>query len=71
MLQIASLKKHDSVTFMGRTPAIPADQEKRLAEALKTMEQWGFDITTLEVLNIVAKFVEMNNIKTSFKNAVP
>ncbi|KAF2887435.1 hypothetical protein ILUMI_18739 [Ignelater luminosus] len=55
----------------GRTPAIPADQEKRLAEALKTMEQWGFDITTLEVLNIVAKFVEMNNIKTSFKNAVP
>ncbi|KAF2880710.1 hypothetical protein ILUMI_25452 [Ignelater luminosus] len=57
-----SYKLHaENSSTQGRAPTIPADQENRLAEALKTMKQWGFGITKLEVLNIVAEFTRFSH----------
>nr|XP_023021526.1 uncharacterized protein LOC111509902 [Leptinotarsa decemlineata] len=55
----------------GRAPAIPLEDEERLAIALKIMKKWDFEITRKEVLRIVSEYVITNNIKTPFKNSFP
>jgi hypothetical protein len=54
-----------------RGTAIPKDEELKLATNLKIMSQWGFGLTKSEVLNIVAEFVQRNQLKVPFKNGRP
>lgn len=35
------------------------------------MEKWGFRLSRFEVMEIVAKYVRINKIKTPFKNNIP
>lgn len=55
----------------GRSTVIPKEDEIKLANALRTLEKWGFGITRKELLMVVASYVEQNNIKTPFKNNIP
>ncbi|KAJ8926270.1 hypothetical protein NQ314_021391, partial [Rhamnusium bicolor] len=54
-----------------KAPAIRIEDEKRLAEGLKTMERWGFGISRKEILHIVADFITKNKTKTPFTNNIP
>ncbi|KAJ3619046.1 hypothetical protein MTP99_005835 [Tenebrio molitor] len=55
----------------GRPTCISREDERKLAEGLKTMEQWGFGLSRAEVLGLVGEFVTSNKIKTPFKNNIP
>ncbi|XP_072378051.1 uncharacterized protein [Diabrotica undecimpunctata] len=55
----------------GRTQDIPQQEEEKLANGLRTMENWGFGLSRKEVLQVVADFVKENNIKTQFKDGKP
>lgn len=35
------------------------------------MEKWGFGLSRLEVINLVAEYVKQNDIQTPFKNGIP
>lgn len=73
----ASLFKHvkgqrgvKSNTF-GRPTAIQYDEEKKIAEGIKTMEKWGFGLSKKEVLHTIGRYVIENKIKTPFKDGIP
>lgn len=55
----------------GRPIVIPLDEEKKFAEAIKTLEKWGFGLSRYEVIDLVAEYIRANNIPTPFKNNVP
>jgi hypothetical protein len=55
----------------GRPTCISREDERKLAEGLKTMEQWGFGLSRAKVLGLVGEFVTSNKIKTPFKNNIP
>jgi hypothetical protein len=55
----------------GRPTCISREDERKLAEGLKTMEQWGFGLSRAEVLGLVGEFVTSSKIKTPFKNNIP
>lgn len=55
----------------GRAPIIPKEDETRLANALRSMEKWGFGISRKELFLLIAHYVEANKLKTPFKNNIP
>ncbi|XP_056636655.1 uncharacterized protein LOC130445153 [Diorhabda sublineata] len=55
----------------GRSTAIPIQEERELAEGLKTMEKWGWSLSRGEVLKIVGDYVKRNKLKTPFKPGLP
>lgn len=56
---------------LGRPPAIPLEQEAKIASCLQVLEKWGWGLSRDEVLDIVDKYILKNNIKTPFKNGIP
>ncbi|KAK7603234.1 hypothetical protein V9T40_003233 [Parthenolecanium corni] len=56
---------------MGRPTAIPAAEEKFIADCLKTMSEWGIGLSKKEILSFVGEYVTRNNIPTPFKNGIP
>ncbi|CAH2102386.1 unnamed protein product [Euphydryas editha] len=54
----------------GRPTVIPLEHEKKLPETIVVMEKWGFGLSRLEIMEIVAEYVRINNIQTPFKNNV-
>lgn len=59
-----------SSTYGRRTDFTP-EEEKSLADCIRCMEKWGFGLTRKEIIQIVADYVRLNNIKTQFKNGTP
>lgn len=55
----------------GRCTAIPTEEEKMLANGLKTLEKWGWGLSRKEVLELVGCYVRRNNIDTPFKDGIP
>lgn len=55
----------------GRKTALSERDEHNLASNLKIMAKWGFPLSRDEVLSVVQEYVEINGIKTSFKNGKP
>lgn len=54
----------------GRTDLTP-EIEKSLVECIRCLEKWGFGLTRKEIVQLVADYVRINNIKTQFKNGIP
>lgn len=63
-------RKYENVTG-GRRPVLALDEERRLADYLKTLEKWGFGLSRNEVMDCVQEYVTQNNIKNSFKDNRP
>lgn len=59
-----------SKTF-GRPTTLNYSYELKIADSLRTMEKYGYGLSRYEVLQHVGKYVNTNNLKTSFKNGVP
>ncbi|KAL0819258.1 hypothetical protein ABMA28_008498 [Loxostege sticticalis] len=55
----------------GRPTIFSSEEEERLADSIKVMEKWGFGLSRQEILEIVAEYVKVNEIKTPFKNNTP
>ena len=55
----------------GRKTALSERDEQNLASNLKIMAKWGFPLSRDEVLSAVQEYVEINGIKTPFKNGKP
>lgn len=55
----------------GRPTRINAEKERKLADGLRTMEKYGFGLSSKETTEVVTKFIKHNKIKTDFKNDTP
>ncbi|KAJ4449226.1 hypothetical protein ANN_00623 [Periplaneta americana] len=55
----------------GRKTALSERDEQNLASNLKIMAKWSFPLSRDEVLSVVQEYVEINGIKTPFKNGKP
>lgn len=55
----------------GRPTVIPLEDEKKIAEAIMVMEKWGYGLSRIEIMELVAEYVRVNNIPTPFKNNIP
>lgn len=56
---------------MGRSTAIPFEEEEKLAQGLITMEKWGWGLSRRDVLTVVQEYINKNGLRTSFKNGRP
>ncbi|CAG5054148.1 unnamed protein product [Parnassius apollo] len=65
------MKRKYSREKVGRPQAIPFLAKQRLANAIATMEKWGFGLTRQEILDIVAEYIKKDNLKTFFTNNKP
>lgn len=55
----------------GGKNSLPLEDERNLAEGLKTLDFWGFGLTRQEVLDTVETYVKGLNLKTKFRNGRP
>lgn len=55
----------------GRSTIIPVEEERKLADGLRTLGKWGWGLTRKEVLEVVGRYVTEKKMKTPFKNNVP
>ncbi|KAJ8936415.1 hypothetical protein NQ318_014852 [Aromia moschata] len=55
----------------GRTTALSHDVEQRIADCIKTLEKWGMGLSKKEVLQLIGRYVNENNLVTPFKNGIP
>lgn len=55
----------------GRKPELTPDEEKELANCLKTMSTWGFGLSRQEVCDVVQEYVLANNLRTTFAGGRP
>lgn len=67
---ISGRRKYQNATG-GRKPVLTLEEEKQLADYLKTLEKWGFGLSRTEVLDCVQDYVTQNNIKNNFQNNRP
>lgn len=58
--------KGKGLNTAGRPPAIPAAEEKELAESLIIMSKWGFGLTKEETKDLIQTYVRENGISTPF-----
>lgn len=70
MAHVTGIRGAKSQT-QGRSPVLPADVEKQLAEHAHTLEKHGFGLSKQEVIDIVGEYINKNNIGTPFKNGIP
>lgn len=55
----------------GGAIALPREYENQLAQCLRTLEKWGFGLSRDEVMDMVQKFVKLNDLKSRFKDGRP
>ncbi|KAJ8868342.1 hypothetical protein PR048_029858 [Dryococelus australis] len=56
---------------VGRQLALSNDTDVMIAEHLKTMAKWGFALGKSEVLDVIADYVQQNELVIRFKNSRP
>lgn len=56
---------------MGRGTDLPIELEKKMAEAIITLEKWGYGLSRGEVLEKIGEFFRKNELKTRFKDGIP
>ena len=55
----------------GQRTVLSKNEEKHLADHLKTLAKWGFSLSKAEVLNVVQDYISLNGIRAPFKNNQP
>lgn len=56
---------------MGRNTALGPQLEQKLANLIKTMDKYGHGLSRKEVLDLVGKYINANEIVSPFKNVYP
>lgn len=70
-LRIKMKEEGKELVGSGRQQALSKEMEKELAECLAAMNRTGFSPTKDDIKDLVKEFVEINNIKTPFKDNRP
>lgn len=68
---LSKRKRGIVVKRRGRRPVFSVEEEKELADALKTLAKWGFAQSKKDVANVVQEYVKLNNLETPFKSGKP
>ncbi|KAJ8915367.1 hypothetical protein NQ315_008254, partial [Exocentrus adspersus] len=55
----------------GGSTSLSAIDEQRLANSIRSLEKWGFSLTKAEVLDVVQSYVQVNKLRTRFKEGRP
>ncbi|KAJ2953867.1 hypothetical protein O0L34_g1495 [Tuta absoluta] len=64
--------RHGDTTGPGRRTIIPLEIEVPLANALKILQNWGFQLTKQDVIHFVMSFLRSYTlVQPNFKNSVP
>jgi hypothetical protein len=57
--------------MLGRPTALLFHEEKKIADCLKLMEKRGYGLSKKEILEMIGRYVNENNIPTPFRGGVP